>query len=191
MNLKRILFLLILISSTTILFAIPVVKQASLSGKVINNEKYEKIYLQDITFNTIETQIPDKDGNFKFETKFNKFDFYLVAFDKENYVIFFPEPGEQTVITIDLKDIKNPEIINSVHSNIYYEYSNQLGLLKSNSDRAELVMKMVDEHPNSPTCIFFIDILNKDDYFSYHEKLSKGLSKYSQNEFVKKFITKT
>ncbi len=191
MNLKRILFLLIFINSTAMLIAMPVVKPAGLSGKVINNEKYDEIYLQDITFNTIETQKPDKDGNFKFETKFNKFDFYLVAFDKENFVIFFPEPGEQTFISIDLKDIRNPKIENSVHSNLYYEYSNQLGSLKANSDRVNLIKKMVDEHSNSPTCIFFIDILDTNEYYSYHEKLSKGISKYSQNEFVKEFISKT
>ena len=176
-----------LISSATTLFA----KNASLSGKVINNIKYEEIYLQDISFNTLETQKPDKDGNFTFDTKFNKFDFYLIAFDKENYVVFFPEPGEQTVITIDLKNIKNPKIINSVHSDLYYKYNNKLETLKNNGDRVVLVKKMIDENPNSPACIFFIDILNKKDYFSYYEKLSEGISKYSYNKLINDFITKT
>ncbi len=187
MNFKSTIFLILLISSTTTLFA----KNASLSGKVINNIKYEEIYLQDISFNTLETQKPDKDGNFKFDTKFNKFDFYLIAFDKENYVIFFPEPGEQTVITIDLEDIKNPEIINSVHSDLYYKFNNKLETLKKNGDRVDFVKKMINENPNSPTCIFFINILNTKDYFSYHEKLSEGLSKYSYNKFIKDYITKT
>lgn len=191
MYLKKAVFLLMLFSSTTMLFATNVVKHASLSGKVINNDKYHEVYLQDISFKTLETQKPDKDGNFKFETKFDKFDFYLIAFDKENFVAFFPEPGEQTVITIDLKDIRNPEIINSGHSALYYEYSNKLGTIKTEKDRVKLIQKMVDEHPNSPACIFFIDILNKGDYFSYHEKLSDGLSKYSHNQMVKEFITKT
>ena len=187
MNFKSTIFLIMLISSTTTLFA----KNASLSGKVINNIKYEEIYLQDISFNTLETQKPDKDGNFKFDTKFNKFDFYLIAFDKENFVVFFPEPGEQTVITIDLKDIKNPEIINSVHSDLYYKVNNKLVTLKNNGDRVDFVKKMIDENPNSPTCIFFINILNTKDYFSYHEKLSEGLSKYSYNKHIKDYITKT
>lgn len=187
MNFKSTIFLIMLISSTTTLFA----KNASLSGKVINNIKYEEIYLQDISFNTLETQKPDKDGNFKFDTKFNKFDFYLIAFDKENFVIFFPEPGEQTIITIDLEDIKNPGIINSVHSDLYYKFNNKLETLKKNGDRVDFVKKMIDENPNSPTCIFFINILNTKDFFSYHEKLSEGLSKYSYNKHIKDYITKT
>ena len=184
MNLKKVFILLMLISSTLIIFANP----ASLSGKVINNDKYEEIYLQDISFNTLETQKPDKDGNFKFETKFDKFNFYLIAFDKENFVVFFPEPGEQTDITIDLKSIKTPKITNSVHSSIYYKYSNELATLKAEKDRIALVKKMIDENPNSPTCIFFIDLLNTDEYFSYHEKLSTGVKKYSYNQIVKEYI---
>jgi len=186
MEIKRTLLLLVLISSTTFAFA----KHASLSGKIINNDTYEEIYLKDITFNTLETQKPDKDGNFKFETKFTEFDFYLVAFDNDNFVIFFPEPGEQAVIDIDLKDIKNPVIKNSEHSSLYYEYSNKLGALNKENERIDLIKKMIEENPGSPTCIFFIDLLDMDTYFSHYEKLSNGLSKYSENDYVKDFIAK-
>jgi peroxiredoxin len=187
MNIKKITLFVLLLSATSLIFA----KNAVLSGKVVNNTKYEEVLLQDIQFNTLESQKLDKDGNFEFNTKFSQFDFYIVAFDKENFVIFFPEPGEKTEMTIDLEDLRNPKISNSVHSELYYEYSNQLGTLSNSTDKTKLIKKMIDENPNSPTCIFFIDILDSDTYFSYHEKLSSGLGKYEYNSYVKDFITKT
>jgi len=166
-------------------------KNATLKGKVINNTKYEEIQLQDISYNTIETQKLDKNGNFKFNTTFDKFNFYLLILDKQTFTVFFPEPGEQTEITIDINNIRNPKIINSVQSQLYYDYSNQLSQIKSADKRVEFVKKMINEHPNSPVCIFFVDILNTDEYYSYHQKLSKGLTAYKYNPFVAEYITKT
>ena len=187
MEMKRLLIVSILILSTFALFA----KPASLKGKVINNSKYKEIFLQDISFNTLETQKLDESGNFVFSKTFSEFDFYLIVLDKQNFAIFFPEPGEQSEIVIDVKDIKNPEIKNSVHSELYYKYSNQLGSITNESERISLVKKMIDENPNSPTCVFFVDILNSDTFYAYHEKLSKGLKDYSHNPFVDEFIKKT
>jgi peroxiredoxin len=187
MNIQKTAILFALILSTNLLFA----KHASLSGKILNNTKYEEIHLQDIQFNTIETQKPDENGYFKFDTKFTEFDFYLIAFDNENFVIFFPEPGEQTQITIDLNDLRNPVITNSKHSELYYEYSNKLGTLYTDNDKQNLVKKMIDNHSDSPTCIFFIDLLDVDSNYAYHEKLSKGVEKYSHNLYVSDFIKKT
>ncbi len=166
-------------------------KNATLKGKVINNTKYKEIKLQDISYNTIETQKLDENGNFKFNTTFDKFNFYLLVLDKQNFTAFFPEPGEQTEITIDVNNIRNPKIVNSVQSKLYYDYSKELGATKSNSKRIEIVKKMVDENPSSPACIFFIDILNTNDYYSYHQKLSNGLAAYKYNPFIAEFITKT
>lgn len=166
-------------------------KNATLKGKVLNNTKYKEIKLQDISYNTIETQKLDENGNFKFKTTFDKFNFYLLILDKQNFTIFFPEPGEQTEITIDVKNIRNPKIINSVQSQLYYNYSNQIGSTKSESKRVEIVKKMINENPSSPVCIFFIDLLTTDKYYSYHKKLSNGLASYSKNSLVAEYITKT
>jgi len=166
-------------------------KNATLKGRVINNTKFKEIQLQDISYNTIETQKLDKIGNFKFNTTFDKFNFYLLVFDKQTFTVFFPEPGEQTEITIDINNIRNPKIINSVQSKLYYEYSNQLGLTKNKNKRIELVKKMIHENPTSPACIFFVNILNTDTYYSYHQKLSKGLAAYKYNPFIAEYITKT
>ncbi len=166
-------------------------KNASLRGKVINNTKYTEIKLQDITRKTIETQKLDKDGNFAFNTTFDKFNFYILAFDKKNFTVFFPEPGEKTEIVIDPNDIQNPKITNSKQSQLYYEYSSQFMKIKNHAKQIELVKKMIDENPTSPVCILFADILNTKDYYSYHEKLSKGLAKYSYNKVVADYIAKT
>ncbi len=166
-------------------------KNAVLKGKVINNNKYKEIILQDISYNTIETQKLDENGNFKFNTTFDKFNFYLLVFDKQTFTAFFPEPGEQTEITVDLNDIRNPKIINSVQTQLYYDCSNQLSQIKSADKRVEFVKNMIDKHPSSPVCIFFVDILNTDEYYSYHQKLSKGLTAYKYNPFIAEYITKT
>ncbi len=164
---------------------------AILKGKVLNNHKYKEVHLQNVSFNTIETQQLNEQGQFIFNTKFDKFEFYLIAFDKEHWVVFFPEPGEQTEIIIDFNNLKNPEIKNSVQTSLYYQYSNSLTSLNSNKEKSELIKKMVEENPKSPVCIFFIDLLNTDEYLSYHEKLSEGIQKYSYISFVSDFIAKT
>ncbi len=182
----------IILTGTFILFSIfSFSKNATLKGKVINNTKYKEIQLQDLSYKTIETQKLDENGNFKFETTFNKFDFYLLILDKQNYTVFFPQPGEQTEITIDVKNIRNPKIINSVQSQLYYDYSSKVGSTRDENKRVEIVKKMIDENPSSPVCIFFVDILNTDNYYSYHKKLSNGLKAYSSNSLISDFISKT
>jgi len=166
-------------------------KNATLKGSVINNTKYKEIKLQDIRYNTIETQKLDENGNFKFNTTFDKFNFYLLILDKQNFTVFFPEPGEQSEITIDVKNIRNPKIINSAQSQLYYDYSNLVGSTKDESKRIAIVKKMISENPASPVCIFFVDLLNTNDYYSYHQKLSKGLATYKENSLVAEFINKT
>ena len=166
-------------------------KNATLKGSVINNTKYKEIKLQDIRYNTIETQKLDENGNFKFNTTFDKFNFYLLILDKQNFTVFFPEPGEQSEITIDVKNIRNPKIINSAQSQLYYDYSNLVGSTKDESKRIAIVKKMISENPASPVCIFFVDLLNTNDYYSYHQTLSKGLATYKENSLVAEFINKT
>ena len=166
-------------------------KFAVLKGNVINNTKYKEVYLQDLSFNTIETQTLDAQGKFIFTTKFEKFDFYLIAFDKDRWVVFFPEPGEETEMTIDINNHKNPVVKNSVQTSLYYDYSKSLANLKTDKEKTELVIKMIDENPSSPVCIFFIDLLNTEKYLSYHEKLSEGIKKYDYNSYVSDFIKKT
>ncbi len=173
--------------STVTLFA----KPATLKGKVINNTKYKEIKLQDLSYKTIETQTLDENGNFEFETKFNSFEFYLLTFEKGKFTAFFPEPGEQTEMVIDVKKLQSPEIKNSVHSNLYYKYSNQLSLLPDESKRVDLIKKMIDEHTTSPVCILFAGILDTKRYKAYHKKLSVGVNAYSQNTLVKDYINQT
>ncbi len=187
MNFKQTLFTGILIFVSIFSFA----KNATLKGKVINNDKFTEIKLQDISHNTIETQKLDASGNFTFNTTFDKFHFYLLVLNKQNITAFFPEPGEQTKIIIDIKNIKNPKITNSVQTQLYYNYNNKFSKLKNDKEKIEFVKKMIDENPSSPVCIFFINILNTDKYYSYHKKLSVGLAKYSDNKIVKDYITKT
>ena len=165
-------------------------ENATLKGKVINNTKYKEIQLQNLSYKTIETQKLDENGNFKFNTTFDTFNFYLLILDKQNYIVFFPEPGEQTEITIDVKNIRNPKIENSVQSQLYYKYSKLIGSTKDENKRAEIVKKMINENPTSPACIFFTNLLSTDKYYSYHQKLSKGLSHYSKNPLVAEYISK-
>jgi peroxiredoxin len=184
---KVIVLLLFLICTFLNTFA----KDAVLKGKVINNTKFKEIYLQDISFNTIETQTIDAQGQYSFNTKFDKFDFYLVAFDKDRWVVFIPEPGEQSEITIDMNNLKNPDIKNSVQTSLYYYYSNKLSALKSDKEKIELIKTMINENTDSPVCIFFVDLLSTEEYFSYHQKLSDGLKTYSYNTYVSDYIKKT
>lgn len=187
MKIKHNILIVIFILLSIFSFA----KNATLKGKVINNTKYKEIQLQDISYNTIETQKLDENGNFKFDTSFDKFNFYLLMFDKKTFTVFFPEPGEQTEMIIDIKNMQKPKIFNSVQSQLYYDYSNQIRSAKSESSRVEIIKKMINKNPSSPVCIFFIDILNADKYYSYHKKLSAGLASYSNNSLVKEFINKT
>jgi peroxiredoxin len=184
---KLTLIFFFLLSSTIQAFP----KHAILKGKVVNNTKYKEIFLQDISYNIIETQSLDENGNFSFKTKFEKFDFYLIAFNKDQWIVFLPEPGEESNITIDINNIKEPVIENSVQTALYYTYSKSLTTVKNENERNELIMKMIDENEHSPVCIFFIDLLNPEEYFSYHEKLSKGIKDYSFNSYVNDFIIKT
>lgn len=187
MEIKKIAFFSVLIIFSFSVFA----KPASLKGKVINNDKYTEINLQDISFNNIETIKLDASGIFVFEKKFNEFNFYLLTFDRQTFTIFFPEPGEQSEVIIDLKDVHSPVFKNSAHSSLYVEYSKQFSSLKVDSEKISLVKKMIDENPNSPTTIFFADFLNPDQFYSYHEKLCKGIKAYSHNSLVADYILKT
>ncbi|NOZ35468.1 MAG: TlpA family protein disulfide reductase [Chlorobi bacterium] len=187
MNFKQTLLTGILIFVSIFSFA----KNATLKGKVINSDKFTEIKLQDISHNTIETQKLDASGNFTFNTTFDKFNFYLLVLNKQNITAFFPEPGEQTEIIIDIKNIKNPKITNSVQTQLYYNFNNKFSKLKNDKEKIEFVKKMIDENPSSPVCIFFVNFLNTDKYYSYHKKLSVGLAKYSGNKIVKDYITKT
>ena len=182
-NTKILLTLILFLSSST-LFA----KVATLKGKVINNKDYTEIQLQDIQGHTIETQKLDKEGNFVFDMKFKKFDFYILSFEKGKFTVFFPEPGEKTEMLINVKDLKNPKIINSVQSNLFYEYSNQISGTPNEEKRVSIVKDMVDKHTNSPVCVLFIDILNKDTDIAYHNKLVKGLEAYSDNPMISDFM---
>lgn len=184
---RKFLSILLILVSATSLFA----KPASLKGKVTNNTKYKEIHLQDITYTNIETVQLDSEGNFKFETTFNEFDYYLLILDKQHFTVWFPEPGEQTEIIIDAKDKDNPEIKNSVHSALYYEYSKKFNEQANESGKVNLIKKMIDDNPSSPTCVFFIEVLNTEIYYAYHEKLSKGIKKYDNSKIVKDFIAKT
>ena len=185
-NIKLIITITLFLLSST-LFA----KNATLKGKVINNKAYAEIILQDIQGNNIETQKLDKDGNFKFDKKFNKFDFYILSFEKGKFVAFFPEPGEKTEMLIDIKDLKNPKITNSVQSNLFYEYSNQINTTRNKEKRANIVKEMIDKHPSSPVCVLFVDILNTKTDIAYYNKLTKGLKAYSENSMVNSFIKST
>lgn len=166
-------------------------KTTTLKGKVINNTKYTEIQLQDLTGKTLETQKLDADGKFTFEMKFEEFNFYILVLEKGQFTVFFPEVGEKTVMVIDVNDMKNPAITNSIHSNLFYEYSNQLGETRDPAKRPEIIKQMVDKHTNSPACILFIDLINTKTDIAYHKKLAKGLKKYSKNKMVKDFINKT
>ena len=166
-------------------------KTTTLKGKVINNTKYTEIHLQDLTEKTLETQKLDADGNFTFEMKFKEFNFYILVLEKGQFTVFFPEVGEKTVMVIDVNDMRNPVITNSVHSNLFYEYSNQIGETRDPAKRSEIIKQMVDKHTNSPACILFIDLINAKTDIAYHKKLAKGLKKYSKNGMVKDFINKT
>lgn len=178
------LFALIIFLASSTIFA----KVATLKGKVINNKDYTEINLQDIQGNNIETQKLDKDGNFAFEMKFKSFDFYILSFERGKFVAFFPEPGEKTEMLIDIKDLKNPKITNSVQSNLFYEYSKQIGSTQNKEKRASIVKDMIDKHTNSPVCVLFVDILSKDTDIAYHNKLVKGLDAYSDNSMISDFI---
>jgi len=182
-NIKLIITIALFFASST-LFA----KVATLKGKVINNKKYTEIILQDIQGTSIETQKLDSEGNFSFEMKFKKFDFYILSFERGKFVAFFPEPGEKTEMLIDIKDLKNPKITNSVQSNLFYEYSNQINTTRNEEKRATIVKEMVDKHPNSPVCVLFMDLLNTDTDIAYHNKLIEGLKAYSGNSMVSDFI---
>lgn len=184
---RKFLSILIVLVSTTSLFA----KPASIKGKVINNNKYKEIHLQDISYSNIETAAIDSEGNFVFETSFNEFDFYLLILDKQHFTVWFPEPGEQSEFIIDAKDKDNPEIKSSIHSALYYEYSKKFKDQASETKRVSLVKKMIEDNPSSPTCVFFIEVLNTEEYYTYHEKLSEGVKKYNNSKIVKDFITKT
>ncbi|MCF6366636.1 MAG: TlpA family protein disulfide reductase [Bacteroidales bacterium] len=175
----------------TLLVTTAFAKQATLKGKVINNKKYNEIHLQDLSYKNIETQTIDENGNFEFETTFNKFEFYILSFEKGKFVAFFPEPGEKTEMIIDIKDLQNPIITNSVHSVLYYEYSNKLSKADNEGKRVALIKKMIDENTNSPACILFAGILGTEKYKDYHTKLSDGLKAYSGNSMVSDFIKQT
>jgi len=166
-------------------------KTATLKGKVINNKKYTEIHLQDLSSTIIETQKLDKDGNFTFKMKFKEFEFYILSFEKDKFTVFFPEPGEKTEMIIDVKDLKNPKITNSVHSNLFYEFSNQLGKTRNEEKRADIIKQMVDKYPNSPVCILFMGMISTKTDIAYHKKLVKGLKKYDDNQMVKDFIART
>ncbi len=185
-SIKLIIAITLFLSSST-LFA----KTATLKGKVINNKDYTEINLQDIQGTTIETQKLDGDGNFSFDMKFKEFEFYILSFEKGKFVAFFPEPGEKTEMLIDIKDLKNPKITNSVQSNLFYEYSNQISTTRNEEKRAKIVKEMVDKHPNSPVCVLFIDLLSTDTDIAYYNKLVKGLKAYSNNTMVNSFIKST
>ncbi len=184
---NKIIIIAILFFTSTTIFA----KSASLKGRVINNTKYTKIYLQDITDKTIEIQKLDENGNFTFKTKFKDFDFYLLRLEEKVFTIFFPEPGEKSEIIIDINDLQNPKFTNSIHSKLFYEYRDKLRKLKTSSKRENLIIKMLSENPSSPTCILFIDILKFEKYPSYYKKLSKNLEPYSSSQMVNDFIYKT
>lgn len=181
------LIILSLFFASTIIHA----KTATLKGKVINNTNYTEIQLQDLTGKTLETQKLSEDGSFVFETKFKEFNFYILAFEKGKFTVFFPEPGEKTVMEIDVNDLKNPKITNSVHSNLFYEYSKLIGETREPEKRSEIAKQMVNKHSNSPTCILFIDLISTETDIAYHKKLVNGIKKYSNNEMVKDFINKT
>jgi len=166
-------------------------KNATLRGKVINNTKYNKIELQDLSNKVIETQKLEKDGSFKFNTTFDKFNFYILVLDKQNFAVFFPEPGEQTEIIIDVKNIRKPQIKNSKQSELYYKYAEKIGKAKKDEEKTTIIKQMIDENPSSPVCIFFVDNLNTDKYYSYYKKLSDNLKPYAHNKMVAEFITKT
>ncbi len=166
-------------------------QNASLKGKLLNNKKYTEIKLQDISYNTLETQKIDANGNFKFTTNFDSFDFYLLALSKKEITAFLPVPGEQTEITIDLNNINKPTIVNSAQTKLYYDCINELRQIKSRADKIEFVKKMVKENPTSPACVLFISALNPEEYFEYHESLSKGLKPYADNKLIADFIKQT
>ncbi|NPA69010.1 MAG: AhpC/TSA family protein [Chlorobi bacterium] len=188
-KLKKTLVNIILITVTATITSNA--QKATLKGQVINNTKYTKIELQDLSYKTLETQKLDKKGKFKFNTEFDKFNFYILVLDKQNFTVFFPEPGEQAEIIINADNIRNPEIKNSEQTKIYYEYSKKFSEIKNNKDKIEFIKKMIDDNPSSPVCIFFIDNLNPKTDYEYFKKLADGLKKYKYNPIVNEFITKT
>lgn len=182
---KKITIVIVLIFS---IFISNAENKTSISGEIENNTQFTQVSLENIFSGEILSTSKITDGKYMLEAEIEKSNYFKITFSKEIFILYIPEPGEKAIINIDINKIKDPEIINSKQTSIYYVNNIKYTNLSNTQEKTSLIKSVIDENPKSLACLLFIDVLDIGEDFAYYKKLSDGLAQYSDNAYVSGFI---
>ena len=179
------------------IFSIFSYSQTIVKGKVINSETNTVRLISILSNQMIAEQKLNEKGEYSFNLNIQQTDFIKLAFDEYSEIYLIPEPGKTVVIDVDIKDMNNPKIIGSPETQkIYSQFATaqklDAELLKFTEEtqkkKKDAIRNMINENPNSLSCLFFIQQLDPKEDYELHKKLADGLEQYKYNNFVSDFI---
>ena len=95
--------------------------KVNISGTVLKNEQFEKVYLDNIITQTaLDSADIDKSGKFSLNSSIEKSDFYKLRFNQEYYLLLVLNPGENVKVEVDITNMYAPIIKGSHNSELVY-----------------------------------------------------------------------
>ena len=169
-------------------------KEANISGTILNNNGFSKIYL--FSFSSYQfvdsANISDK-GDFNLKLKLEKIDYFQLYLNQDNHIVVVLLPGDNVNIKYDLNDKNKPMITGSQNTQLYYnsytdlnnyDKQNEEFSAKIAKDKKDYIRKMINNNSNSFSCLFFIYQLDIKEDLEYYKKLVDGLQQYKGNNLL-------
>ena len=172
-------------------------KNVNISGTILNNSGFKKIYLLKIvTKQFTDSSVIDDKGNFRINARIDKIDYYQLFLNQDNYVVLVLLPGDNILVKYDLNNKGYPIVSGSQNTTLFYtsyvdlyNFDKQLEdyTSKIKNDKLDYIRKLIDNNPDKFSCLFFIHQLDIKEDLKYYKKLADGLLPYQGNVLVDDF----
>ncbi len=174
-------------------------KSVNLKGKILNNDFYSDITLENILLETeIATANLNENNEFEFIIEIENADYYSLKLDDYTSVILIIAPGENIYVEFDINDVENPIVTGSTASELYYNTNAEMKVfdqkisdytLTIENEKKEYYKKQIEANLNSLTSLILINNLTVDEYPETFKLLVEGVNDYyAINPYAKKFI---
>jgi len=171
-------------------------KEVAISGKLLKNPDFVKVYLEDIIKQIdLDSAAIDESGSFNMKLQIEKSDFYKLRFSQEHYLLLVLNPGEKVKVEVDIANMYGPKISGSKNSELVY---NTFGKMKEfdeelkratddiEAKKKDYIRKFISNNLNSLSSLFFIESLSIEDDLEIYKKLNASLSKLHPDNYMVK-----
>ncbi|MBN1251729.1 MAG: AhpC/TSA family protein [Bacteroidales bacterium] len=168
-------------------------KNIVISGTLLNNKIFNKVYLEDIIKQKYIDSAKIENNKFQIKANIEISDFYKLKFDDNNYILMVLSPGETIDVNVDINEFYKPTIKGSKNTELVYQafgkikgFDDELEQLseKINNQKKQYLKDFILQNQNSLSSLIFLDQLKVEEDLDIFKKLDASLSKKYPKNFL-------